>query len=105
LFDNALGRIDDDIVRAFDGLDVTREGVDWRKAGLIGPSSTWTYLVTDTPVTSDPLASLAARPSIGLPLTAVYAPFFMAWGAFSLWRSRRRQRKDRERRQGSSPPE
>ena len=88
-----LGRIDDEIVRMFDGVEVTSDGVDWRKAGLLGPSSTWTYLVTDKPFTTDPLASLSARPSLGLPLAVAYGPLFILWGFFSRWRARKRRKR------------
>ena len=92
-FTATLTRIDSEIVETFDRLDVTAGGVDWAGAGLLGPSSTWTYLVTDRPFLSGPLAAMAARPSTGLPLAAIYAPFWIVWGFYrrlALWR-----RKDR----------
>jgi preprotein translocase subunit SecA len=91
-FEETVGRIDDEIVRIFDGIEITRQGVDWRKAGLLGPSSTWTYLVTDKPFTTDPLASLSARPSLGLPLALAYGPLFILWGIFSRWRRARKRK-------------
>jgi preprotein translocase subunit SecA len=90
-FEWTLGRIDEEIVRLFDGIEITSDGVDWRKEGLLGPSSTWTYLVTDKPFVTDPLASLSARPSLGLPLALAYGPLFILWGVFSRWRARKRK--------------
>ena len=90
-FEATLARIDTEIVEMFDRLEVTAGGVDWARAGLLGPSSTWTYLVTDRPFLSGPLAAMAARPSTGLPLAAVYAPFWILWGLYrrlALWRRR-----------------
>ncbi len=90
-FDWTLGRIDEEVARMFDAIEITKDGVDWRKAGLLGPSSTWTYLVTDKPFTTDPLAVLTARPSLGIPLALAYGPLFILWGIFSRWRARRRR--------------
>ncbi len=90
-FEWTLGRIDDEVVRMFDGVEVTKDGVDWRKAGLLGPSSTWTYLVTDKPFVTDPLANLSQRPSLGLPLAVAYGPLFILWGFYSRWRARQRK--------------
>jgi len=79
-FEETLARIDAEVVEVFDRLEVTDAGVDWAAAGLVGPSSTWTYLVTDRPFLAGPLAAMAAHPSTGLPLAALYAPFWIVWG-------------------------
>jgi preprotein translocase subunit SecA len=92
-FDGMLARVDTEIVEIFDRLDVTADGVDWEKAGLAGPSSTWTYLVTDRPFLTGPLAAMAARPSTGLPLAALYAPFWIVWGFYRRWSLWRRKKK------------
>jgi preprotein translocase subunit SecA len=42
-------RIQDEIVRRFESLEVSARGVDWEAAGLRGPSATWTYLVGENP--------------------------------------------------------
>jgi preprotein translocase subunit SecA len=41
--------IDAGIVHTFETASVTADGIDIAAAGLRGPSSTWTYLVNDTP--------------------------------------------------------
>ncbi len=40
-------KIDDTILRTFKSLPVTKKGVDLDDAGIRGPSSTWTYVITD----------------------------------------------------------
>jgi preprotein translocase subunit SecA len=72
------------------GFDFLRDRLCLDPADL-GPSSTWTYLVTDKPFVTDPLASLVARPSLGLPLALAYGPLFILWGIFSRWRARKRK--------------
>ena len=43
-------RIEDELVRAFEALEVAADGsVDWERTGLRGPSATWTYLVGENP--------------------------------------------------------
>ena len=60
-FKATLERIDDEIIETFERIQITAHGVDWEGEGLFGPSSTWTYLVTDTPFTAGPLAAMAGR--------------------------------------------
>ena len=66
-FVETLARIDDEIVATFERIEITADGVDWEGEGLLGPSSTWTYLVTDTPFTTGPLAAMAGRQSARTP--------------------------------------
>ena len=40
-------KIDDMILQTFESLPVTEKGVDLDDAGIRGPSSTWTYVITD----------------------------------------------------------
>ena len=51
-FDETLAQIEDRAVAAFDALELTERGLDLERAGLRGPASTWTYLVSDTPFES-----------------------------------------------------
>jgi preprotein translocase subunit SecA len=92
-FERMLTRLDDDIVSTFSELEITANGVDWELAGLRGPSSTWTYMVTDTPFEQDPLAGLARRPAAGAYAALLYAPMLIGWGAWRLlqrkWQRRR----------------
>ena len=51
-FRELLESIDDHIVETFTSAEIGADGIDMHKEGLKGPSSTWTYLVTDNPVGS-----------------------------------------------------
>lgn len=42
-------KIDRDIVTTFERSEITPAGIDLAEAGLCGPGSTWTYLVSDHP--------------------------------------------------------
>ena len=42
--------IDSEIVKTFESVEITRDGIDLEKEGLKGPSSTWTYLINDNPL-------------------------------------------------------
>jgi len=41
--------IDERIVQTFCSAEITERGIDLAKAGLEGPSATWTYLISDNP--------------------------------------------------------
>ena len=43
-------RIRDRIVETFHSVKITENGMDLDKEGLRGPSSTWTYQVSDNPM-------------------------------------------------------
>ena len=84
-------RIEDEVARDFDRVEVTKDGVDWERAGLRGPSATWTYLVGENPFGASGLLSPEGR--VGM----VAAAFGMPWlvllhGAAVLWERRRRRR-------------
>ena len=84
-----LERIDGQIVEVFESVEVTGDGVDWEGEGLLGPSSTWTYMVTDTPFVTGPLTAMANRQSIGLVVAWMYWPLWMAWGAYRRFKMKR----------------
>jgi preprotein translocase subunit SecA len=50
-FDNMLKDMGNEITETLGRVEITREGVDMEKEGLKGPSSTWTYIVDDSPQT------------------------------------------------------
>ena len=88
--------MDDAIVAAFDALSLTGASIDWEQAGLLGPASTWTYLVNDEPFGQNPLRGLLNRPA----LAAAAATMFVAlpvllWGVLLHWRARRARKADR----------
>ena len=67
-----------------------RDGVDWERAGLRGPSATWTYLVGENPFGASGLVSPLGR--TGMAAASVGVPWLvLLHGASVLWQ-RRRQR-------------
>ena len=74
------------IVETFERITITASGVDWEREGLLGPSSTWTYLVHDNVFGSNAFHTLAVRASFGLVATLVCWPLLLAWGAAKHWR-------------------
>ncbi|MGB2824293.1 MAG: accessory Sec system translocase SecA2 [Phycisphaerae bacterium] len=48
-FHDFLERVDAAILETFRSVEITAAGIDLDKAGLRGPSSTWTYLINDDP--------------------------------------------------------
>jgi len=48
-FFEMLGRTDEAVVKTLLSVEITEQGIDLEKAGLKGPSSTWTYLISDDP--------------------------------------------------------
>lgn len=48
-FQKLLRRIDDEIIKTFKSAEITEDGIDMAKEGLVGPTSTWTYLINDNP--------------------------------------------------------
>jgi preprotein translocase subunit SecA len=83
-------RIDEEMARIFESLEVTREGVDWDAAGLRGPSATWTYLVGENPFGVSGYASPSTRSQLGLAVVILW-PLVLLSGLAHLWK-RRRQR-------------
>ncbi|MEJ2617750.1 MAG: hypothetical protein P8Z35_22535, partial [Ignavibacteriaceae bacterium] len=49
LFDKMLDELDDNIIQSFNKLKVKDYNIDLNDSGLKAPSSTWTYLINDTP--------------------------------------------------------
>ena len=88
-------RIDDDIVRTFDALTLTDEGVDWDS--VRSPSATWTYLVTDEAYGTNALLGLANKPAIGALGVVALGPILFLWALYQHWTrfKRRRQRASR----------
>jgi preprotein translocase subunit SecA len=79
-------------VQDFESLEITPEGVDWERAGLRGPSATWTYLVGENPFGASGLLSPAGRTGMGLAAAAV--PFLVVLQGLGLaWKRRRARRR------------
>ena len=43
-------RINEEVLAKFRTVHITAAGVDLEKEGLLGPSSTWTYMINDNPM-------------------------------------------------------
>ena len=54
-FDEMLEQIDREILEKFQTIEIKESGIDLEQEGLTGPSSTWTYLISDS---SDQFSSL-----------------------------------------------
>ncbi|MHB8127210.1 MAG: accessory Sec system translocase SecA2 [Desulfitobacteriaceae bacterium] len=48
-FDKMVDRIDAEIIRTFNIVEINEDGIDMDNERLKGPSSTWTYLMNDNP--------------------------------------------------------
>jgi len=83
-------RIEDEVARDFERLAVTRDGVDWDRAGLRGPSATWTYLVGDNPFGASGLLGPEGR--VGMVAAALGMPWLvLLHGAAVLWGRRKKR--------------
>jgi preprotein translocase subunit SecA len=47
-FDDLEQQIDQKVIVAFERVNITGSGIDLEREGLLGPTSTWTYLVNDS---------------------------------------------------------
>jgi preprotein translocase subunit SecA len=91
--------IDDEIAATFADLQVTPDGVDWEGQGLVGPSSTWTYLVSDAPFGGNTMRQLANRAGFAAIGAIAAAPALFIWGLVLHW-NRRKLKAELERRDG-----
>jgi preprotein translocase subunit SecA len=83
-------RIEDEVVRDFERIEVGPDGVDWEREGLRGPSATWTYLVGENPFGASGLMSPAGR--TGMVAAAMGAPWLvLLHGLGVIWERRRRR--------------
>jgi preprotein translocase subunit SecA len=84
-------RIEDEVGRDFERIEVTAEGVDWEREGLRGPSATWTYLVGENPFGASGMLSPAGRTATVA--AAIGAPWLvlLQWLGI-LWERRRKRR-------------
>jgi preprotein translocase subunit SecA len=48
-FDRLQQKVDERIIETFNAVTITETGIDAEQEGLMGPSSTWTYLINDNP--------------------------------------------------------
>jgi preprotein translocase subunit SecA len=70
-FDQLFTDIEEETVKTLERVNITANGVDMEKEGLRAPTSTWTYLINDSPeqlgimsITRSPLAVAVNWPAI-----------------------------------------
>ena len=102
-FEILLESIDDAIAATFERLEITPEGVDWERAGLRGPSSTWTYLVNDNVFGGNTFLTLSTRASFGLWGVLLCWWLLIPWALAKHWQ-RWRQRRAEAAEAEESPP-
>jgi len=82
-------RIEDEVVRDFERIEITPDGVDWEREGLRGPSATWTYLVGENPFGASGLMSPAGR--TGMVAAAVGVPWLVLLQGLGVFWARRKK--------------
>lgn len=90
-FDRLGPRIEDQVVSAFEQIEVRADGVDWEQEGLLGPSSTWTYLVNDQSLGTNVLRDISNRPGVALWAVLFAGPILFLWGLREHWMRRRKR--------------
>ena len=81
--------VDADVVSAFERITISDRGVDWEREGLVGPSSTWTYLVSDRREGGGLVGALASSPGASVWGGLVLAPLVALLRLAQRWRGRR----------------
>jgi preprotein translocase subunit SecA len=90
-FEALQERIEEGTVETFERIEITAAGVDWEREGLLGPSSTWTYLVNDNVFSGNTFLTLGVRASFGLWAVLVCWPLLLVWGAAQHWQRWRKR--------------
>ena len=96
-FSEFVETVEQESTRIFETLELGPEGVDWERAGLRAPSSTWTYTINDDLIHSNLIRGLAYNPMILLG-AAWMIPLLFAYGLWQRMRGRGRHRTDPESR-------
>lgn len=75
-------KIEEGIIQTFQSLPISEKGIDLNKKGIRGPSSTWTYLISDSQFGL--WVGLLQGSNIGFTAAAagVYGPLYIALGLF-----------------------
>jgi len=90
-FRERQANINQEIVKSFKSLIITEEGVDLDSDELKGPSSTWTYLISDSQFGA--WMELLKGGNIGFAAGAAawYGPIFILWGFINRFKKRKRK--------------
>lgn len=86
--------IDEKIIEKFTSLPVTKDGIDLESEDLRGPSSTWTYLISDSQFGF--WMQLLQGSNIGASAWAAlqFAPLFFAYGIYKRFFCRKKEEKN-----------
>jgi len=84
--------IDDDVDRTLRVATITENGIDLEREGLRGPSSTWTYLVTDDPFRQQLSIQLAGSTGFAAAAALYTGPILILWGLYNRYRRRAERR-------------
>ena len=49
LFDKLLLKLDDQLIKTFESIEINNKSINLDELGMRGPSATWTYLINDNP--------------------------------------------------------
>ena len=90
-FRELVTRIDDEIVSAFDSLELTEDGLDVERLNVRGPSATWTYLVDDNPFRESLGLHVGGDIALSLGVVMLF-PFYAAAALYQRYVKRRPSR-------------
>ena len=84
-FADLESQVEEEAVRAFEGVTIGPEGIDLDKEGLRGPSSTWTYLINDDPFRDQLSMALGGNVAFaaGAALPFTTGPLLILWGLYN----------------------
>jgi len=82
--------IEERIVETFATSSITKDGIEIDRAGLRGPSSTWTYLINDRAALNEVQQMLFGHGNTAFALGAVLTtwPLLLAWRAMTWFKKR-----------------
>jgi preprotein translocase subunit SecA len=92
-YEQLLETMDGTVIETLERIQVTADGVDWEQEGLLGPSSTWTYMVNDSAYGENTFLTLSTRPGLGMWAVLTCWWLLIPWAAAIHWQRWRRRRK------------
>ena len=86
-------RIENEIIAVFNRLKITKAGVDFDKEGLKGPTSTWTYVISDDYFKNNPGLYMQSNRNIGFASVgiAILWPLTVPALVFNRFRRKKKQ--------------
>jgi len=83
-FDKLQMEIEERCLQTFEQLEVQQNRIDFEKAGIKAPSSTWTYLINDDPFDGALGSSTAGNIELALGATQMWPLLLFFW-----WKKRK----------------